>query len=177
MHGGKSFPRTGSTGDGYRFAKRAGHRSSAGPGTLPCQAEGKMAPDGRSLSLKNVSLTLLKDGTVVSRRFGELLLTHFGISGPIAMDMSRGYRRGSSRGNAALLLDLKPALTLDVLTARIGRDSMKIRRKNVRGLPEGPASRGIIPAVVERRQFPQTKAEYISPEEKMSSPAFSRSTL
>ncbi len=166
--GGKSFPRTGSTGDGYRFAKRAGHQVlQPVPALCPVRLKDKWPQTARGLNLKNVSLTLLKDGTVVSRRFGELLLTHFGISGPIAMDMSRDIGEAYSTGNAALLLDLKPALPLDVLTARIGRDLEKYAGKMFRDCLKDLLPGGIIPAVVEKATIPpDKKAEYISPEEK-----------
>lgn len=166
--GGKSFPKTGSTGDGYRFAKRAGHEVvQPTPALCPVRLKEKWPLSARGLNLKNVSLTLLKDGTEVSRRFGELLLTHFGISGPIAMDMSRDIGEACASGNAALTLDLKPALTMDVLTARIGRDLEKYAGKMFRDCLKDLLPGGLIPAVVEKAPIPPDKrGEYISAEEK-----------
>ncbi|MBL3539598.1 aminoacetone oxidase family FAD-binding enzyme [Aminivibrio sp.] len=166
--GGKSFPKTGSTGDGYRFAKRAGHEViQPVPALCPVRLKEKWPQSARGLNLKNVSLTLLKDGIVVSRRFGELLLTHFGISGPIAMDMSRDIGEACTSGNATLILDLKPALTMDVLTARIERDLKKYAGKMFRDCLKDLLPRDLIPAVVEKATIPPDKrGEYISPEEK-----------
>lgn len=165
--GGKSFPKTGSTGDGYRFAKRAGHHViTPAPALCPVRLAEKWPPQARGLNLRNVSLSLVKEGKIISRRFGELLLTHFGISGPIAMDMSREIEDASASEGAGLLLDLKPALSAETLKARIGRDfekySSMMFKDSLRDLLPG----GLIPVMLEKSSVPPDKiVRYISPEE------------
>ncbi|NLO58364.1 MAG: aminoacetone oxidase family FAD-binding enzyme, partial [Synergistaceae bacterium] len=108
-------------------------------------------------NLKNVSLSLFLDGVKISERFGELLLTHFGISGPIAMDMSREIDDACSEGSSELYLDLKPALTLEVLAARIGRDFEKYAGGIFRDSLKDLLPRGIIPSVLEKSAIPPEK--------------------
>lgn len=166
--GGKSFPKTGSTGDGYRFAKRAGHHIiPPAPALCPVRLAEKWPLQARGLNLRNVSLSLIKDGSVISKKFGELLLTHFGISGPIAMDMSREIEEASASGDAALLLDLKPALSREVLTARIGRDFEKYSGMMFKDSLKDLLPRGLIPVMVEKSSVPpEKKVRYVSAEEK-----------
>ncbi len=166
--GGKSFPKTGSTGDGYRFAQRAGHAIiTPKPALCPVKLRDKWPLPARGLNLKNVSLSLFLDGVKISERFGELLLTHFGISGPIAMDMSREIDDACSEGSSELYLDLKPALTLEVLAARIGRDFEKYAGGIFRDSLKDLLPRGIIPSVLEKSAIPPEKrVSDISSEEK-----------
>ena len=166
--GGKSFPKTGSTGDGYRFARRAGHNIiTPVPALCPVRLAEKWPLQARGLNLKNVSLSLVQDGKVISKRFGEVLLTHFGISGPIAMDMSREIEEASARGEACLLLDLKPALTMEVLAARIGRDFEKYSGCMFKDSLKDLLPRGLIPVLVDKSSAPPEKpARYVSKEEK-----------
>lgn len=167
--GGKSFPKTGSTGDGYRFARRAGHTIiSPTPALCPVRLKEKWPLSARGLNLKNVSLTLLRDGEKISQRFGEMLLTHFGISGPIAMDMSREIDDACTSGKASLTVDLKPALSLEVLISRIGRDFIKYAGRSFKDSLKDLLPGGLVPVVVERASIPaDKKVEYVSEEEKM----------
>jgi predicted Rossmann fold flavoprotein len=122
--GGLSYPRTGSTGDGYRWAKTLGHTINP---TLPALSPVRLAEgwvrEVSGLSLKNVRLTLLVDGKETESRFGELDFTPFGISGPIGMDLSRniGYALNQQQ-KTELKLDLKPALDFKSLDRRILRE-------------------------------------------------------
>ncbi len=165
--GGRSFRKTGSTGDGYRFAQRAGHTVvDPRPALCPVRTKEKWPLVARGLMLKNVSLTLLREGKILSKRFGELLLTHFGISGPIAMDMSREIADAETLGNAALEIDLKPALSPEILSARIGRDFAAFSSLPFREALKDLLPRGIIPVIVSLASIPpDQKAGQTSPEE------------
>lgn len=165
--GGRSFRKTGSTGDGYRFAQRAGHTIiPPRPALCPVKTKEKWPLIARGLMLKNVSLTLLRNGEVLAQRFGELLLTHFGISGPIAMDMSREIADAEALGGASLAIDLKPALSHEVLSARIGRDFAAFSPLPFREALKDLLPRGIIPVVLSLATIPpDQKAGQITTEE------------
>lgn len=121
--GGKSYPQTGSTGDGYRWAKKFGHSIiQPSPALNPVKTSEKWVQGLQGLTLKNVSLQLFQDGKKRDEQFGEMLFTHFGISGPIVMDMSKNIGQLLIKGNVKLRLDLKPALDFRKLDERIQRD-------------------------------------------------------
>ena len=105
--GGLSYPTTGSTGDGYRMAKDLGHTVTACEGSLvPLETEGSDCPDMQGLSLRNVAVKLTNEkGKVLYKDFGELLFTHFGISGPTVLSASAHLK-----GNCRFSIDLTPAL-------------------------------------------------------------------
>ena len=120
--GGKSYPQTGSTGDGYRFAAALGHT------IVPLRASltGLCSPDGfcaemSGLSLKNIGFTLLRDGKKVYEELGEALFTHFGLSGPLALTASAILAHGEW-AQAEVLLDWKPGLSPEKLDARLLRE-------------------------------------------------------
>ena len=116
--GGKSYPATGSTGDGYVLAAEAGHTIVPPQGSLvPLNAPGCSPMQG--LSLRNTGLELYNGKKKVYEDFGELLFTHFGLSGPIVLSASARMR---TTGDWRIVLDLKPALTPEQLDARILRD-------------------------------------------------------
>ena len=165
--GGKSFPKTGSTGDGYRFALRAGHEIvPPAPALCPVRLKEKWPLIARGVNLRNVSLTLLLDGLPVAKRFGELLLTHFGVSGPIAMDLSKEIGAACASGEALLSLDLKPALSMEVLEGRIGRDFVKFSGRKFQDSLGDLLPRGLILPVLDRSSVPGDKiVDYISEEE------------
>jgi len=117
--GGMSYPATGSTGDGYRFAKSAGHRvSELKPALVPLRVEEAWCRQLMGLSLRNVSMRLMCGGRKVYEGFGEMLFTHFGVSGPLVLTASSFYREGGG----TLFLDLKPALDEQQLDKRLLRD-------------------------------------------------------
>ena len=127
--GGKSYPQTGSTGDGYVWAKKFGH-SIIGPEPAlnPVKTAEKWVKEVQGLSLKNVSLQLFQKGKKRDERFGEMLFTHFGISGPIVMDMSKNIGKLlKNKGKLQLVLDLKPALSFQKLDKRIQRDFQEFK--------------------------------------------------
>ncbi len=143
--GGLSYPSTGSEGDGYRFAKEAGlDVLPAFPSLVPLTVREEWCPRLQGLSLKNVELTIREPGKKkpVSSGFGELLFTHFGISGPLVLTASAKLDFAESGGDRAAgdartyeaYLNLKPALTREQLIRRIGREIEAGRGKEIRSL-------------------------------------------
>ncbi len=129
--GGLSYPLTGSTGDGYDFAKKLGHTIIPARGSLvPIELKGNTHTELQGLSLKNVVLTLLdvKNKKVYSE-MGEMLFTHFGISGPLVLSCSAHMRADASKYR--IEIDLKPALNDDVLDARIVSDLNKYINRDI----------------------------------------------
>lgn len=120
--GGKSYPATGSTGDGYALAKSVGHSvTEIKPRLVPLVSDNNFIPKLQGLSLKNISIKLLKGGKTVYKDFGEMLFTHFGVSGPVILSAS-SHIDGFENGGYKLIIDLKPALDHDTLDKRIQRD-------------------------------------------------------
>ncbi|MGC9371693.1 MAG: NAD(P)/FAD-dependent oxidoreductase [Thermovirgaceae bacterium] len=122
--GGLSYPRTGSTGDGYRWAKAMGHTvTETIPALVPVRLADEWIPEVSGLSLKNVRLTLFTGKKEIESRFGDLDFTPFGISGPIGMDLSRAIGKALRNHDKALLsLDLKPAVDASTLDKRLLRE-------------------------------------------------------
>jgi predicted Rossmann fold flavoprotein len=122
--GGFSYPGTGSTGDGYAFARSAGHTVTAiRPALVPLVTAGDAAARLQGLSLKNVSLSLSVDGKSKSVLFGEMLFTHFGLSGPIVLSVSQVAVDALAAGRSVIAsIDLKPALDRARLDERLLRD-------------------------------------------------------
>lgn len=129
--GGLSYPLTGSTGDGYGFAKHCGHTvTKLYPSLVPLETEGSVAKELQGISLKNVSLTLKQKGKVIFYDFGEMLFTHFGISGPLVLSASAAVNPENMLDLEAFI-DLKPALDELVLDKRILRDLSKYINKDI----------------------------------------------
>lgn len=166
--GGKSYPKTGSTGDGYRFAAQAGHSIvEPVPAIVPIKTRETWVKLARNFNLRNVRLTVTVDGEKVDERFGEMEFTNFGVSGPIVMDLSSFVPDWMKRGTVQLILDLKPALSVEKLEARIARDFEKYQdREFGRALVDLlPAS--LIPLVLELSDVPADKGvPWVSTEER-----------
>ena len=132
--GGASYPGTGSTGDGYAMAQRLGHTvTPLRPSLVPLEAEEDWVREAQGLSLRNVRATLLADGEKVGEEFGEMMFTHFGVTGPIILSLSRtasSYLQ--EEAFVELVINLKPALTPEKLEARIQRDFEKYIRKEIK---------------------------------------------
>ena len=128
--GGLSYPATGSTGDGFKFARRLGHTiTEILPSLVPLETE-EDVKSLQGLSLKNIRVKLLSDGKKVAEEFGEMLFTHFGVSGPIILTLSRQAAKLLNDGRfVELEINLKPALTPEKLDARLLRDFEKFRGK------------------------------------------------
>lgn len=132
--GGLSYPATGSTGDGFRLARRLGHTiTEILPALVPLETEEDFIRDLQGLSLKNVRVKLLSDGKKVAEQFGEMLFTHFGVSGPIILTLSRqAARLLADKKFVELEINLKPALSFEQLDARILRDFDKFKGKIIK---------------------------------------------
>ncbi len=129
--GGLSYPTTGSTGDGYRFAKNYGHAiAELRPGLCGFNVEGTWWKDLQGLALKNVSICVKLNNKKIHEDFGEMLFTHFGISGPVVLSASSLINRLSLK-DIAISLDLKPALDENTLDKRILRDFEKYKNKQI----------------------------------------------
>ncbi len=122
--GGLSYPSTGSTGDGYRFAGDTGHSvTELSPSLVPLKTKEAYTWELQGLSLKNVKLTVKKDKKILYQDFGEMLFTHFGITGPLVLSASAQIGDVLKKsGELPAFLDLKPALTPEQLDARILRE-------------------------------------------------------
>ena len=122
--GGKSYPLTGSTGDGYKLAQELGHSISTPlPALVPIETKGNLAQSLMGLALKNVNASLWVNGKKQSEEFGEMLFTHFGLSGPIILTLSRSIVLAVENGDKVeISIDLKPALDDKKLDNRLIRD-------------------------------------------------------
>ncbi|MBP3780922.1 MAG: NAD(P)/FAD-dependent oxidoreductase [Selenomonas sp.] len=131
--GGASYPGTGSTGDGYRMAQKLGHTLvDIRPSLVPLETEEDWVKSVQGLSLRNVKATLLVDGEKKTDMFGEMMFTHFGVTGPIILSLSRAATEAlQNESFVELELNLKPALAEDVLDARLQRDFAKYQRKQL----------------------------------------------
>ncbi len=145
--GGLSYPATGSTGDGLELARRLGHTVTDCVGSLvPLEVSGRDCPDMQGLSLRNVAVKLVNDkGKVLYRDFGELLFTHFGVSGPTVLSASAHLQ-----GKCRLILDLKPALDAEKLDARILRDLNQFQNRTMENALTELLPRSMIPVVLRR---------------------------
>ncbi|HBJ97599.1 MAG TPA: aminoacetone oxidase family FAD-binding enzyme [Clostridiales bacterium] len=129
--GGKSYSSTGSTGDGYKFAKKTGHTLvQLKPALCPMYLNEKWVKQVQGLSLKNVTLTAFANQKIVFSQMGELLFTHFGISGPLVLSASSFINKYALK-DVYLILDLKPALSYEQLSDRILRDFLKYKNKDL----------------------------------------------
>lgn len=136
--GGMSYPGTGSTGEGLSWLKKAGHNIiPPKPVLVPLVTEGTLASHLQGLSLKNVNASLWVNGRKVRDEFGELLFTHFGLSGPVILTLSRHIdQRNNIAANIEISIDLKPALDDQKLDARLLRDLNDHSRKQFRSILE-----------------------------------------
>ena len=131
--GGASYPGTGSTGDGYKMAQKLGHTLvDIRPSLVPLETEEDWVKFVQGLSLRNIKATLLVDGEKKTDMFGEMMFTHFGVTGPIILSLSRAATEALANDSfVELELNLKPALAEDVLDARLQRDFAKYQRKQL----------------------------------------------
>jgi len=145
--GGLSYPTTGSTGDGYEMARALGHTVTSCEGSLvPLEAEGSDCPDMQGLSLRNVGVKLLdQKGKVLYQDFGELLFTHFGLSGPTVLSASAHLK-----GACSLSIDLKPALDEGKLDERILRDLATYKNRSMENALTDLLPRSMIPVLLRR---------------------------
>ncbi|MCD7755476.1 MAG: NAD(P)/FAD-dependent oxidoreductase [Firmicutes bacterium] len=145
--GGLSYPATGSTGDGYAMANRLGHTVTETEGSLvPLEVAGRDCPDMQGLSLRNVGVKLVcESGKTLYEDFGELLFTHFGVSGPTVLSASAHLK-----GKCCLTIDLKPALDMAKLDARLLRDLGQYQNRAMENALTELLPRSMIPVILRR---------------------------
>ncbi len=167
--GGKSYPATGSTGDGYALAKQAGHTvTKLKPSLVPIVTKEGYCADMMGLSLKNVVLTVTdkNNGKLAYSEMGEMLFTHFGVSGPLVLSAS--CRMDGDLSRYALEIDLKPALSEEQLDARLLRDFEQFKNKAFANSLSLLLPRKMIPVVVKLSGIPgETKVNQITREQRM----------
>lgn len=150
--GGVSYPATGSTGDGYEMARKLGHTIITPEGSLvPLECAGDDCRDMQGLSLRNVGVKLLnRKNKVIYKDFGELLFTHFGVSGPTVLSASAHLKEDGCR----LIIDLKPALDEGKLNDRILRDLEQYKNRSMENAMTDLLPRSMIPVVLRRLEIP-----------------------
>mgnify|MGYP002673601131 FL=1 len=167
--GGKSYPLTGSTGDGYRFAQQAGHTIvPLKPSLVPIVTEEKWVSEAMGLSLKNVTLSLTDtaSGKMIFSEMGEMLFTHFGLSGPLVLSASSHIEKAERR-RYLLEIDLKPALDIQTLDARIQKDFSSNLNKDFMNSLGKLLPAKLIPIVVRMSGIPaEKKVNQITKEER-----------
>ncbi len=166
--GGMSYPSTGSTGDGYKFAKDLGHTIvQPQPSLVPFETQEEWCKDLQGLSLRNVGLKMFlesKKSKPVYEGFGEMLFTHFGISGPLVLTASCHYEKDKS---AKIFLDLKPALSEEQLDKRVLRDFEEGLNKSFKNILGGLFPSKLIPVMIKLSGIdPEKKVNAITKEER-----------
>lgn len=148
--GGKSYPLTGSTGDGYKLAKSAGHTiTEIVPSLVPLTIKGSECKQMQGLSLRNVSVSVLDNNKKVFDDFGELVFAHYGVSGPVILSAS-SHLKDFTKRNYKLSIDLKPALDAETLDKRIIRDFEKHNLKEVGNSLSDLLPSKLIPVILNR---------------------------
>ena len=162
--GGKSYPVTGSTGDGYKLAKDLGHTiTKIEPSLVPLTSHDEVCKELQGLSLRNVAIQLQICDKVVYKDFGEMLFTHFGVSGPIVLSASsylvktKNIEQILKEGKVELEIDLKPALSEEKLDARILRDFEEQKNKQFKNSLDKLLPQKLIPVIIEKTNINENK--------------------
>ena len=166
--GGLSYQATGSTGDGYRMAQQLGHTIvEPKPSLVPLESPDEFCAQMQGLALKNVTLTVKnKKKKVVYQEQGELLFTHFGLSGPLVLSAS-AHMRDFEKDEYKCSIDLKPALDEATLDARLVRELTENANKDMNNLLGSMAPRMLVPVLLERADIPgEKKAHDITKQER-----------
>lgn len=166
--GGLSYPSTGSTGDGYTFARATGHRITAcSPSLVPFETKEAWVPELQGLALKNISIRILDGKKKLYEEFGEMLFTHFGVSGPVILSASGSIRPDKFEKPLQLVIDLKPALDLDTLDKRILREFDEEKNKQFKNTLEHVLPGKLVPVIQKLSGIdPEKKVNEISKEER-----------
>lgn len=166
--GGYSYPSTGSTGDGHRMAEEAGHTvKNCVPALVSLTVSEDWCKQLQGLSLKNIALTMLDGKKKRYEGFGEMLFTHFGVSGPLILSASSFYGRCKSKEAVLLELDLKPALSEEQLDKRILRDFEDNQNKQFKNSLDGLYPSKLVPVMTELSGIaPEKKVHEITREER-----------
>ncbi|MDD6211715.1 MAG: NAD(P)/FAD-dependent oxidoreductase [Clostridiales bacterium] len=169
--GGLSYPSTGSTGDGYRWAREAGHHvSELYPALVPFDAvlkDGSSCRELQGLALKNVGVRMVRDGKELASDFGEMLFTHFGVSGPVILSASNLVTSSMDQGEIQLWIDLKPALSEEQLDVRLLRELELGANKQMKNLLGTLFPAKLIPVMLRYTGIsPEKKGREITREER-----------
>lgn len=162
--GGLSYGATGSTGDGYRFAGENGHKITEPlPALVPFQVKEPVVKDLQGLSLRNIEAAVWDGRREIYREFGELLFTHFGVSGPVILSASSFAAKTLKKKPLTLSIDLKPALDTEQLDARIVRDFEEFSNKQFKNALGNLYPAKLIPVMIGRSGIsPETKVHEIT---------------
>lgn len=167
--GGVSYPQTGSTGDGYKLAEKVGHTIiPLKPSLVPIETREKWCRDLMGLTLKNISITVidLESYREIYKDFGEMLFTHFGVSGPVILSAS-SHMRDAKAGKYQILIDLKPALNYDKLDLRVLRDISEFSNKGMSNALAKLLPKALIPVVLRLADIPfELKANQLRSEKR-----------
>ena len=156
--GGYSYPTTGSTGEGHTMAKKAGHKiTKCVPALVPFNTKEEWVKELQGLSLRNVNVNILDNGKSIYEDFGELLFTHFGVSGPTVLSASSYVIDIIRTRELELVIDLKPALTEQVLDERILRDFEENKNRKFSNSLDKLLPKSIIPVIIERSRIDADK--------------------
>ena len=167
--GGISYPSTGATGDGYRFAEETGHSvTQLSPSLVPLKTEEAYIPRLQGLSLKNVRLSVQDGKKKLFDEFGEMLFTHCGISGPLALSASAYAGNRLGKGPLKAWIDLKPALSAEQLDARLLRMFSEAKNKQFKNALHGLFPAKLTPVMIDLSGIPEEKkVNEISRQERM----------
>ena len=162
--GGLSYPSTGSTGDGYRFAEEAGHRvTDRRPSLVGIDSAGTVAQELEGLSLRNISIRVLRGKKCLYEEFGEMLFTRTGLSGPVILSASAKAGDAIAEGDTVLEIDLKPALTEEKLRERLDGDLLLYQQKAYKNALSDLLPRKLIPVFIQMSGIdPEQKAGTLS---------------
>lgn len=165
--GGISYASTGSTGDGYLFAEKTGHKvTECKPSLVPFNVKEDWCKEAMGVSLKNVSLRLVCGKKEIYNGFGEMLITHFGISGPLALSAS-SYYVSKAKGETMGFIDLKPALDAEQLDKRVLRDFEEAKNKQFKNALNHLFPQKLIPVMIQLSGIdPDKKVNEITKEER-----------
>ena len=163
--GGTSYPLTGSRGEGQKFAKKLGHTIiELKPSLVPIELNESWLKDLMGLSLKNISLSILKNNKVLYKNQGEMLFTNYGISGPLVLSGSRYVK---NEGSYEASIDLKPALNESELDKRIQKDFLKYQNKEFKNALDDLLPKKLIPLIINLSNIPlDKKVNVITKEER-----------
>ena len=166
--GGISYPRTGSTGDGYAFARECGHEiKQCFPSLVPFEIKETWCQEIMGLALKNVAVTVTAGGKKVYDDFGEMLFTHFGVSGPLIISASAYVHRYLDQP-LTLYIDLKPVLSVEQLDERILRDFGNNQNKQFKHALDALLPKRLIPIIIEQSRIsPEKRVNEITREERL----------
>ena len=156
--GGMSYPSTGSTGDGYRFASETGHKLvPCTPSLVPFECKETWVKELQGLSLKNTAITIFNGKKKLYEDFGEMLFTHFGVSGPMILSASGSISAKQLQNELQLVMDLKPALTEEQLDKRVLRDFEENINKVFKNVVGKLLPSKLVPIIIDLCAIPEVK--------------------